>query len=279
MSILKIKSIYDSLSKTELKIADYILKNFNNVIYMSVTELANACNAGETSIIRFCQKLEFKGFQDFKLSLAKENIDESTHIHGNNFTNTDDASYILKQIQQNNIAAINNTASILDLDKIKLAANKIISSDKVDIYGVGASCFTAGDLLYKLLRIGINVRCYFNNHLELMSAAVLGKESVAIGISFSGCTKDTVDALRTAKETGAFTIAITNHMYSPITKYADVSLFTSTQETPLRSGALTSKIAQLFILDVLYSMIAVNIKDSAYCNLDKTAKSVVDRLY
>jgi DNA-binding MurR/RpiR family transcriptional regulator len=279
MSILKIKSIYDSLSKTEFKIADYILTNYEKVIYMSVTELAHECNAGETSIIRFCQKLEYKGFQDFKLSLAKENIDDTTHIHGNKIAEGNDVLSIVQQIQNNNIAAINNTAQLINFENLKLAADKIAAAEIVDIYGVGASSFTAGDLTYKLLRLGINVRNYQDNHLELMSAATLNKNSVAIGISFSGCTKDTVDTLKTAKEANAYTIAITNHLRSPITKYADVSLFTSAEETPLRSGALTSKIAQLFILDILYTVIAVQIKKKAYNNLDKTAKSVVDRLY
>ena len=279
MSILKVKSIYDSLSKTELKIADYIFANCEKVIYMSVTELAHECKAGETSIIRFCQKLEYKGFQDFKLALAKENIDDSTHIHGNKIIEGNDIPSIVNQIRNNNIAAINNTASLLSFKNIDLTAEKISKASIVDIYGVGASSFTAGDLTYKLLRLGINVRNYADNHLELMSAATLNKRSVAIGISFSGCTRDTVDALKTAKENKAYTIAITNHLRSPITNYADLSLFTSAEETPLRSGALTSKIAQLFILDILYTVIAVKIKEKAYNNLDKTAKSVVDRLY
>jgi DNA-binding MurR/RpiR family transcriptional regulator len=279
MSILKIRSIYDSLSKTEIKIADFILKNFEKVIYMSVTELAHECSAGETTIIRFCQKLEYKGFQDFKLSLAKENIDNSTHIHGNKISGGNDVQSIVRQIQNNNISAINNTAQLLNFKNLEIAANKIASAEIIDIYGIGASSFTAGDLTYKLLRLGLNVRNYSDNHLELMSAATLSKKSVAIGISFSGCTKDTVDALKTAKETKAYTIAITNHLRSPITEHAKLSLFTSAEETPLRSGALTSKIAQLFVLDILYTVIAVKIKDKAYNNLDKTAKSVVDRLY
>ena len=279
MSILKVKSIYDSLSKTEIKIADYILNNCRKVIYMSVTELAHSCNAGETTIIRFCQKLEYKGFQDFKLAIAKENIDDSTHVHGNKIEKGDGINSIIGQIKNNNLAAINNTAELIDTNKLELAAEKIISADIVDIYGVGASNFTAGDLTYKLLRLGINVRSYQDNHLELMSAATLSKKSTAIGISFSGCTKDTVDALRTAKNANSYTIAITNHLRSPITNYADLSLFTAAEETPLRSGALTSKIAQLFVLDILYTVIAVKIKSKAYNNLDKTAKSVVDRLY
>jgi RpiR family transcriptional regulator, carbohydrate utilization regulator len=279
MSILKVKSIYDNLSKTELKIADYILENYGKIIYMPVTELAHECKAGETSIIRFCQKLGYKGFHDFKLSLAKENIDDNTHIHGNKIKGGNDIPSIVNQIKINNITAINNTASLLDFDNISIAAKKISKAAIVDIYGVGASSFTAGDLTYKLLRLGINVRNYSDNHLALMSASTLNRESVAIGISFSGCTKDTVDALKTAKGNNAYTIAITNHLRSPITNYAELSLFTSAEETPLRSGALTSKIAQLFILDILYTVIILNIKEKAYSYLDKTAKSVVERLY
>ncbi|HJO93146.1 MAG TPA: MurR/RpiR family transcriptional regulator, partial [Victivallales bacterium] len=98
------------------------------------------------------------------------------------------------------VAAIENTVSMVNINYIEKASDKILKSDRVEIYGVGASAFTAGDLMYKLIRLGINASTYGDNHLQLMSAATLDNKSTALGISYSGGTIDTVSSLRTAKK-------------------------------------------------------------------------------
>lgn len=276
--ILKIRSLYSSFSKTEKKIADYVFANDDKIIYMSVTEFAENCKVGETSIVRFCRKINLKGYQEFKLVLARESVNPQENLHEKIYEN-DSIEEIIKKVTSVNIEALQNTSKVLSALAVNKAINAILAADKVDIYGVGASAFTAGDAKYKFMRIGIKCEFFSDPHLQCMSAVDLTKKSVALGISFSGSTKDTVDSLSLAKKAGAFTIAITNYEKSPITKYADAVLLTSAEETPLRSGALTSKIAQLQVLDVLYTGVALKIGERAHEMLNKTAEAVLPKLY
>lgn len=276
--ILKIESLYNSLNKAEKKVADYVLENAENVIYFSITELAEKCNTGETTIVRFCRRIGLSGFQEFKLNLAKDVIRPETSIHEN--VSFDDPLEIqLQKITNENVLAISNTTKLLSLKEIERAVDTIVNAQRIDFYGVGASGYTALDAKYKFMRLGLNVHADLDPHIQAISAANLKEGDVGIGISFSGSTKDTVATCRLAKKSGATVICITNYARSPITTVADIVLLTSAKETPLRSGALTSKIAQLHVLDILYTAVAIRLKDKAVQALDKTAKAVLDKLY
>ncbi|SNX54584.1 MurR/RpiR family transcriptional regulator [Thermoanaerobacterium sp. RBIITD] len=276
--VLKIRSVYNSLTNAEKKVADYVLNNTEEVIYSSVTELAEKINVGETTIVRFCRHIGLTGFQDFKLNIAKETVSPETSIH-ENITFNDTTNVLVQKITTENTLAISNTMRMLSISELERAVEEITKANKIEIYGVGASGYTALDAKYKFMRLGLNVDANLDAHIQAISAVNLNENDVAIGISFSGSTKDTVETCRLAKESGAKIICITNYARSPITAVADIILLTSAKETPLRSGALTSKIAQLHILDILYTCVAIKMKDKAVQGLNKTAKAVLDKLY
>lgn len=276
--ILKIRSVYNSLTKTEKKVADYVIENVDNIIYFSITEFAERANVGETSIVRFCRHIGMSGFQEFKLDLAKEMAEPETSIHGG-ITFDDSIETLVKKITAENTMVLSNTSKILSLSELEKAINAILNANKIEIFGVGASGYTALDAKYKFMRLGLNVSANLDPHIQAISAVNLREGDIAIGISFSGSTKDTVETCKLAKKCGAKIICITNYARSPITANADIVLLTSAKETPLRSGALTSKIAQLHLLDILYTAVAIRLKDKAIQNIDKTAKAVLDKLY
>lgn len=276
--ILKIKSVYNSLTKAEKKVADYILDVSNEVIYLSVTELAEKCAVGETTIIRFCRHIGLKGFQDFKLNIARDTVEPEDSIHENILFN-DSLDTLIQKITLENSMVLTNTAKLLSSVELEKAVDLILNARKIEFYGVGASGYTALDAKYKFLRLGLNVDANLDSHIQSITAVNMNEKDVAIGISFSGSTKDTVETLKLAEESGAKIICITNYARSPITSVADIVLLTSAKETPLRSGALTSKIAQLHLLDILYTSIAIKLKDKAIRSLDRTAKAVLDKLY
>jgi len=276
--ILKIRSVYNSLTKAEKKVADYVLENPEEVIYLSITELSERCNTGETTIVRFCRRIGLSGFQEFKLNLAKDVIKPETSIH-ENVSFDDPIDIQVQKITNENVQAIANTTKLLSLEEVERAVDAIVKARKIDFYGVGASGYTALDAKYKFMRLGLNVDANLDAHIQAISAANLKEGDVAVGISFSGSTKDTVATCQLAKKSGATVICITNYARSPITTVADIVLLTSAKETPLRSGALTSKIAQLHVLDILYTAVAIRLKDKAVQALDKTAKAVLDKLY
>lgn len=276
--ILKIRSIYNSLTNAEKKVADYVLENAESVIYLSITELAEKCDTGETTIVRFCRRIGLSGFQEFKLNLAKEIAEPETSIH-ENISFNDPLDILVQKITTENTLTISNTVKLLSMSELEKAVDAIINARKIQFYGVGASGYTALDAKYKFMRLGLNVDANLDAHIQAISAVSLTDKDVAVGISFSGSTKDTVETCRLAKEAGAKVIAITNYARSPITSVADIVLLTSAKETPLRSSALTSKIAQLHVLDILYTAVAVRLKDKAVQELNKTAKAVSEKLY
>lgn len=276
--LVMISSIYNSLTKAEQKVADIVVSNTEETVYSSVTDLAEMADVGETSVIRFCRKLGYRGYQEFKLAVAQDLVGPSDNVHGR-IVETDDTAMIVKKITSYNNKALTDTQNILDEKQLQKATEALIKSKKIYFFGVGSSGITAMDAKYRFMRLGFNVDSATDGHIIAMSASLATKDDVVLGISTSGSTKDSVDAIRIAKENGAFVICITNHARSPITHYADAILLASSRETPLQGGAFSSKLAQIHVLDILSTLVAIHSKEQTTAAIEKTAKSVVEKLY
>lgn len=276
--VLKIRSVYRALTKSERKVADIVLEAPNDVVYLSISDLAAKSGVAETTVVRFCRRVGFGGFQDFKLNLAREMVEPEKSIH-ESISFEDSTQDIVTKISAENSAAIANTTQLIDLEALDQAIRAIARARRIEFYGVGASGFTALDAKYKFMRLGMNVDANLDVHIQAISAANLQPGDVAVGISYSGSNKDTVATCRIAKQAGATVVSITNYAKSPITSVSDIVLLTSAKETPLRSGALTSKIAQLHVLDILYTAVAIQLKERSLASLNRTAHAVLDKLY
>ena len=273
-----IRSYYPSFTPAEQRIADFILSNPRKVIYMSVTELAERCGVGDGTVVRFAQDIGFSGYQELKLTLSRDLVGPFENVL-EDVSPEDSLDDIVRKITNKNLKAITDTTRLIDIDSLKKAIEIIYQSRKVEFYGVGASGFTALDAKYKFLRIGIVCDALTDPHLQAMSAATLTSKDVAVGISHSGATKDTIDSLKVAKNAGAKTICITNFIHSPITEVSDIVLLTASPESPLASGAIRSKIAQLHILDLIFTGVAMRLGDQALRYTEKTAQAVLNKLY
>ncbi|UOK56139.1 MurR/RpiR family transcriptional regulator [Bacillus sp. OVS6] len=162
------------------------------------------------------------------------------------------------------------------LDKV---VGTITTARKLYFFGVGSSGITAKDAKNRFMRLGYHVEESSDAHIMAMNAALAKKEDIVFGISTSGSTKDVVDAIRIAKENHAFIVCITSHSKSPITQYADVILLAASKEAPLQGGSFSSKIAQLQLLDILTTAVALKRKDYSFHSIEKTAKAVLDKMY
>ncbi|MGQ9632127.1 MAG: MurR/RpiR family transcriptional regulator [bacterium] len=273
--IARIKSLYPSLTLAEQKVADYILKH-PGTIYLSISQLADNCGVGDATVVRFCQKAGYSGYQELRLELAKESVAPTENIF-ESVTLEDDLKTLVDKISSINSLAIAETSKILDLKELERAIEAIAKARMVVFYGVGASGFTALDAKYKFLRIGILCDAYIDSHLQAMSAATLTPQDVVVGFSYSGSTKDVIDSLAVAKERGAKIICVTNFLKSPITKYADIKLITASHESPLRSEVL-SKVPQQHLLDILFTGVSIRLYDQTLSYLTQTAKAVADKL-
>ena len=276
--LLRIKSAAEMFKPAEKAVAEFVLSNPEQVMHMSVSEAARDIGVGESTVIRFCRALGYKGYQEFKLRLAQDLVEPVEFIH-ENISFNDSTADLAQKVFQTNIQAVGDTMKALDPQMVEVAAKSLADSGRVDIYGVGYSSFTALDAKLKLVRLGLVADAYGDAHLQAMAAASLRKGDVAIGISHSGSTKDVVDALTAARKSGASTIAITNFSPSPITRASDVVLLTASPESPLGGEVLTSRIAQLCVLDVLSVALAVTIGDGCLDLIRKTSEAVKKKRY
>lgn len=267
-----INSYYPSLTNAEKKVADYVLNHLNNVIYYSVTDLSFKVGVGETTVLRFCRKIGMKGYQEFKLSIAQtlSGSDEHEESEANNFIDT---------IANNTIHGIKETASMINDEDVKIAIDMLNQAKSIHFFGVGTSGVTALDAQSRFLRIGKLTNAMTDSHLQSMAAASLSEEDVVIALSITGSTRDTLESIEVAKNSGAKIIAITYHTRSPITKFADVVLAGGAKESPLDGGSLIAKIAQLFVIDLLCTGLALMNEKQSHDMREKTAQAVVSKIY
>lgn len=277
-TLLHIQSLLPSFTKSEQKVASIVLQQTDSVIYSSVIDLAEKAGVGETTVLRFCRKIGFRGYQEFKLALAQELVAPVKNLHGE-VGEDDSLETMAQKVTATNQQAIADTAALFDPEQVERCVELLQQADTIHFYGVGTSAVTAQDAKYAFLRIGLRVDAMSESHLQAMAAATLGPGDVAVGLSVSGSTKDTIDSLKVAKEAGATIICITHYRRSPITNVADITLLTAAQEGPLQGGSLAAKIAQLHVLDVICTTIALRNKEKALTYKERTAKAVLERKY
>jgi DNA-binding MurR/RpiR family transcriptional regulator len=268
--ILRIKSQLTSLKPAERRVADYILDNINEVIHLSITKMAENVGVSEATIVKFCQHIGYSGYQELKIILAQAGEKEHReHIYGEIEAN-DDINIIIKKIFQIYSKSLNNTKELLQNTDIKTGIEMILKARRLYFFGFGASGIVAKDADLKFKRINYISEALIDNHKQKTIGALLTKEDVVIAISDSGRTKELIESLKIVKNTMAKIIAITSNLGSPITKLADITLLTSSQETPFRGSALASRMAQLAVIDVLFLGVATTEYDKTLEALTKT---------
>ncbi|MCA1295789.1 MurR/RpiR family transcriptional regulator [Paenibacillus sp. alder61] len=277
-TLLSIRSHLNGLTKTEQKVAHFILDHAQDVIYHSVTELAERADVGETTVLRFCRKLKFQGFQDFKLSLAQDLVKPSDRLY-NEVTEEDDASTLNRKVISMHIGALEQTSELVNSEQLEQAIALLHQADNINFFGVGSSGLTALQAAHSFSRIGKRSQAKTDTHFQAMAASLMRPGDVAVGISISGSTKDTIETLSLAKRAGAKIIVITSNARSPITKLADIVLLMVARENPLQGSSFSAKISQLVIVDILNVGVTLKIKEEALKFREVTAKAISDKLY
>jgi len=257
--LITIRSLLPSLAPVEQRVAQAVLDDPAGVAWRSISELAGSCGTSATSVVRFCRAVGLRGYPDLRLALAGAVAHEEERVSvtvSSDINADDDPVTITKKIAFADAAAVTDTASRLDAGILTEVVDALAAAPRIDVYGVGASGFVALDLQMKLQRISRPAYAFPDPHMAATSAALRHPGDVAVGLSHTGTTVDTIEALAEARSNGATTVAITNFPWSPITENADLVLLTAARETAFRSGAMTSRIAQLTVIDCLFVMLA-----------------------
>lgn len=275
----KIKTSYNALSKTEKKVADYILQHRNDVIYMSITDLADASGVGESSIFRFCKSIDLKGYQELKIKLAYTvELHNKTPQLSNEISIHDSTEELAQKLLTANQEALVETYNLIEDKDIKETALFLSDANRIYFFGVGSSSITAVEARGKFMRITNNTEYSMDSHQQAMSASLMTENDVGLFISYSGSTIDTIESAKLAHERGAKIIVITRFQKSPLTNYADITLLSGATEGPLQGGSLSAKISQLYLLDLLYSAYFTLTHEASTGNKELTAKSVLEKL-
>lgn len=243
------------------RIAEVLVSRPQVVLEMTISELARACSTSETTLVRFARSLGFAGYAALKLQMAAELASESVQLgtesnYGSDIGPGDTLAEMVAKISGSELFGIRETAAGLDIDVLQRVIDAVAGAERVVVFGVAASNIGARDLKEKLLRIGRVALWFGDAHDAVSSASLLGPSDVAIGLSHGGQTREVGELLRVARAGGATTVAITNVPGSPVTKHAELTLFTSVRETTFRSGAMASRIAQLTIVDYIFVGVA-----------------------
>lgn len=249
-----IGSEYYTFTAAEKKLADYILSAQDCISRMSISELASACSVADATVSRFCRRLGYKGYPDFKLAIANASIHrlEDNPLSGE-ITRDDTLEAISQKLLNASTMAMTQTLEVLNLQAVAEAAAVLRESTSVLCMGQGGSMLIASEAAHLFSTISGKFRPVSDSHMQAMAAVMMEPTDTILFFSYSGSTLAMLDTLKTAKERGGKVILVTRFPNSPGAALADIVLQCGANENPLQSGSVPARIAQMYLTDILFS--------------------------
>ncbi|TWP36357.1 MurR/RpiR family transcriptional regulator [Leekyejoonella antrihumi] len=280
--LVRLRSLLSSLQPAERRVAELVIKDPDAAAQLSITDLASGASTSVATVTRFSRRAGFAGYPQLRLALAgaaarERVLGASMHQPPTDLDENATLADVVASITHHEVRALQDTAEHVDLDALQRAIDAVDQSERTDIFGIGASGSVGLDLQQKLHRIGRNAYAWNEFHSSMTAAALMGTGRVAIGISHTGQTIDTVEPLALAHDLGAITIAVTGDTHSPLARQADIVLTTAARETAFRSGASASRTAQLAIVDFLFVGVARSSLEESTEALARTYEALAGR--
>ncbi|WP_449393644.1 MurR/RpiR family transcriptional regulator [Devosia riboflavina] len=259
MSILKILGAkIESMTQADRQIARFILDHPEQMLTMSSAALAEATGRSQSSVVKFSQKLGYEGYQQLKLDVNKAKAQEfhapAGVIHGT-IDASDSYMTILQKLIGSKLLSMRETSAVNTEATINSALDALMSARRIQLAGVGASSLVARDFSYKLLKLGRTVLVDSDSHIQISNASALNDQDLIIALSHSGRSMETLRIAELAKKRGATLLSVTGLQPNPLLEIADISLFSVADEERVRSSAITSRDAQLMLMDMLFILL------------------------
>jgi DNA-binding MurR/RpiR family transcriptional regulator len=253
--LTRIESLYDTLGNAEKQVADYVMKHPDRVPFESVQEIARKADVSVATVSRLAGKLGYDSLKDFKIQLAQQ---PTTPISGmfEAIAPDDSDAQVLRKVFGGNIRSLEQTLEVLDEEALVAAAKRIGACQRIFLMGVGSSGNIARDAALRLSHLDIPAEATVESYDMVNRAARCSGRDVVLGISHSGRSTVLVEAIQLARSNGASTIGISNYFKSPLHEASDIFLHTSFAETRVKVAALSSRVAQMCLIDALYLMTA-----------------------
>ena len=276
---LLLESRYAALRTSEQKAADYILAHLSEAGQMTLAQTAQRAGVSQPTVIRLARAVGFTGFRTFQMALIEEQGRRSSHVmHGYHLTAEETVASVPAHIVSTSIRSLETMLKYISGEMIERCVELIRNAGKIAVFGVENSVVTCRDLCTKLLYLGLPCVFYEDCYLQKIVAGSLTEHDLAIGVSYSGSSRDTVDVMETARKSGARTIVLTNFRDSRIAQYADV-LLCSSNEQLLYGDAIFSRTAQIAIVDMLYWGVILSDYDRYAAVLDRLSQIICDKAY
>lgn len=271
-ALLLLRESMGSLSNTEQDIAAYILSDPQVAMELSIHELAKQTFSSPSSVIRLCHRLGFEGYKVFRRTITYElALRQQSKLEAQQeLKHSDSLEEIVEKITQKNILSLEDTKNLIDIQTLQECLWLIRKARCIYLFGLGASLIAAKDLYLKLLRL--NKLCVINEdwHSQLVQARNATEKDLGIVISYSGNTAEVIECMKAMKDTATPIIAITRCVTTPVSELADQKLYTTANESIFRSGAMSSRISQLNIIDILYTALANSQYEDSMAQLSRT---------
>lgn len=245
----RIHAAYYQLTSTERKVADLVLAQPSQVQFMSITQLADECGTAEATVTRFCRRLNLKGFNAFKIELARHSASTSAKPK-----DREPNSLVNRSLEVGRLAsdAVYQTIELVEPKQVLRAVELIESAQHVVCIGSGGSMIMATECAHLFSTVSGNFQAVPDSHLQMSAVATMCQGDVVMLFSYSGATTNGLQVLELAKARGISTILVTRFHKSPAAKLADVVLRCGSNESPFQFGSVPARIAQLVVLDVLF---------------------------
>ena len=258
--LVKINALYRVLSRAEKRTADFVLSNPEKVPFQSVHEVSRLAGVSVASVSRFVRKVGYATFKDFKVELALDSTSPIQTIY-QPIAPEDSDEDIIDKVFLGNIQSLEDTRKILDPSHLIKAAKLICAAERMVFFGIGSSGNIAREAALRFSLIDIQAEAYTDAYEMLVQALRVRRKSVAVGISHSGQSTFTVEALKLARRNRAVTVGISNYPRSPLRSVSRFFFCTSFPESRVRVAAISAQVAQLCLTDTLYLLVARHKKE------------------
>lgn len=278
--IMRITNRYSRMTRSEKKVADFVLANSQETLHATINDLAQLCDVGETSVFRFCRTLSLSGYQDFKLSLAlSTSMPEIAQPKDTiNILDSPNCAVTAQKVMQTYTLSLNKAINSFNFRAIDKTVDLLLSSKTINFFGLGGSGTSAMEAMNKFIKILPYVTYNMDSHMQITQAALLKKEDLAIIFCNSGITKDCIKMAEICHKNQASVIFITMFLKTPAAQYSDIVLLCGANEGPLEGGSIAAKTTQLFLIDILYAEAYKRLGEIALENKARTSRVITEKM-
>lgn len=270
-----IRTGYHSFSESQKRVADFVLKNPDRVMISSMSDLAQACRVSEPTIMRFLHKMNYDSYQVFRVNIAQElGMGSNKNLYSEDIQNTDEVSVVKHKVLNVTAQSLLDCMSLIQDSAVDGMTNHLIGADHILTIGIGGSYAQALDFAHKMQRLGLQAIHSNDPHMINIMCTNLGVNDMLVVFSHSGESREILDAVSIARKNGVAIGAVTSYPNSKLARECNWSLLSSSYETNYRSDAMTSRIIQMTITDILYICIAQRMGSRAEQSVNRTRIAV-----